>query len=580
MRRAHLGLALLALATGCSFLTDFGEIEPLGGASAQGGHGGAGGGAGGAGGGVGLNGAGGAGGAPMCTPSACENCLLGNAMQCPTQDEIQGVVLSAPVSPPAESSQSGVVLGDGVTWSGSNNAAFIAHFIDRTGSNTFSVGSQPLNAVLSAGVLFDASGTVLGAASPCTDAGTDPTPGDETFFFGLAPVLSGANQEVAIAGAFEGQRARWFSSTQDCSDLNGSRIQGPTGNVEQFVPFLAWAGATTQNQGLKRTLTPLAASSGNGYLSDVAAVPGATDGDVIAIGLAQTNPFGVGVGFSDNYYLVHTAGPNPTDLAPLPFFSCQVNHYDTLDGIRSSVAVDSDDAVWFAGTGCPTNGGHIGVDRAFLGRTSLGLGDFSDTRAFGTDNGGAVSITEVAVSDAVVVVAGSYQFTVVDQLEDGSTPDTADGDDAFVMAFTRQGWNNVQKPVWFRRFASEGPVTIQSLIIDNGRVFIAGQSGQNIASGDVRSCFTDDPPPGRGRAFFAMMSELEGNLDWIRVEGFTPSTQPPPVADAYFATGTLLLPITGAAWAATGEHGLMQLDCADSATMVDRPSAALHLLNL
>lgn len=555
----------------CSFITDFRDVEALGG-SAQG-AGGSGVGASGAGG-VGGAGGGGTGGFEVVC-EACQNCLAVNSANCPTST-VMPTVLAAPLSVPSTSAQSGVLVNDAFTIGG--EPYFVGHFVDRTGANQFDIPGSTLSAQLSAGFVIDASGAVVSAASPCLNDGSGAL-GDETFFMSGAHVVNATKDEIVVAGAFEGERATFFNATQDCSAISGPHIAGPPNNGMNFVPFLTWIEVGGPSPLPRRSLTPIAASAGqNGYLSDVAAVPGTNSGEVVAIGLAQINPFGVGPAINDAYYLVRSSGPNPSALEPLDFKSCKVNHFETLDGLRSSVAVAPDGEVWFAGSGCPSIAPQNDAERAFMGHASSDLAT-PVTRTFGNDTN-LVSITEIAVSTSHVIVAGTYTGQVVPTLMNDAPTDSGDEGDGFVMAFDRASWTDGSRPVWFRRIASDGgPAQITGLVVDNGRVFVSGHVGDDATIAPVQSCISSNAL-GRGRALFAMMSEANGGLDWMRIEGAEPPEPDPAGQQLFFATGTTIVPVNGAVYTATSSHGKMLLECGGNSTVDNKPKATLRRLDL
>lgn len=189
-----------------------------------------------------------------------------------------------------------------------------------------------------------------------------------------------------------------------------------------------------------------------------------------------------------------------------------------------------------------------------------------------------IAITELAVSDEMVIVAGTYSGLPIPTLAGGGDVPYGDDTEGFVMAFARSGWTNQSKPVWFSRIASDGgPAQIDALAIDAGKVFVAGSIADGGGIGSAQGCFTSTPL-GRGRAFFAQLSEGEGTLDWLHMDGFA-ATNVPDLSN-HFARGTALLPRVGGLLTATSTHGEMLLDCGQGSTDAnERPEAFVRLFD-
>jgi hypothetical protein len=132
-------------------------------------------------------------------------------------------------------------------------------------------------------------------------------------------------------------------------------------------------------------------------------------------------------------------------------------------------------------------------DRSFLTLFSDDTLQNPETRLLGsTDN--PIGITEVAASEAMVIVAGTYSGNPVTLANGDDVPSgqTADG---FVMAFTRAGWTNQADPVWFRRIASDGgDARVETLATDGTRVFIGGRMGANGGIGNAEGCWASNAP--------------------------------------------------------------------------------------
>lgn len=584
--RTLFGLLTLSTTMACSFITDFRDVEDAGQGgeptTTTGGNGGNGG-DGASGGNGGDGGTGGDGGNIVNPCSPCRNCFAPDADQCPNVPTIgESTVLATPDSTPAAiGPTNNVIINDGVRLDDSNDplVRFVGHFNVRTGAPELEVGNTSLIGAPGAGFVLDQDGELLLAAQACVD--TAKFFPDETFFFAtaLAPNSAAAtDDELVIAGAFEGERAVLYTgaSAPDCEDLVSPQITGPAGNRNDFTPFIAWFDAQTNE--LQRTLTPdTAEETRNGYLSDIAALNG-PGGPVVGIGMASADPFSSEDFAGDvHYYVVRADGPTNPQVEVLDYRSCKADHYATLDGLRSGIAVDSEEQVWFAGTGCPFALG-TGPDQSFLGRMNADLSGL-EVRTLGAGNN-SMGISRIAVSEDWVVVAGTYTGLPIDEVTSRQdVPSGSDGD-GFIMAFDRRTWNDGASPAWFKRIGvDDDPANITGLVIDNGRVFVSGRFGGN---GDVvpeEVCF-DSAAIGRGRAFFAMFSEETGDLDWLRIDGFEA-----PVPDGnesdFIAQGTMVLPVTGAVYTATTSHGKMLFTCGESSTGDDdRTRAFLRKFDL
>ncbi len=558
-------LASAALAFGaCSFVTDFPEIETLGGngsgADNPGGNNTGGDSSGGGGGGGGDGG----GGSLPCVTAACENCLTAPG-SCPLLDPPIARLLGPPSLPdPGAATYVDIIE----IVQKANGPRYIGNFRDAGAAGLETSGATLVMGNQQAGIILGVEGEAIRLAGACDDSGV--TGGDEVVFSGATV----ADDELVIAGVFEGGRMVFSTSTMDCS--TSPFVDAPTATGTDFAPFLVWFDAATDT--VDRSLEPGTSGKSleNGYLSDVAAMPGGAVGRVAAIGAAGRNPFGTAAAFGGayQYYVLVTADSSPTALEPLGLGTC--GSFSQLDALRSSIAVDLSGGIWAAGTGC-TLGQEGSPDRSFLTLFSDDTLQNPETRLLGsTDN--PIGITEVAASEAMVIVAGSYSGNPVTLANGDDVPSgqTADG---FVMAFTRAGWTNQADPVWFRRIASDGgDARVETLATDGTRVFIGGRMGANGGIGNAEGCWASNAP-GRGRSFFAQLDEGTGALDWLHVEGFEAAGAPD--LEQFVARGMALLPLsTGGLLTATGSHGEMLLECGDSSTNADgRPEVLLRLFN-
>jgi len=559
-------LGALALVGACSFLTDFPDVET----APAGGNGGSGG--------AGStatstsdtssSGLGGEGGGPPCTE--CRNCFPDGAV-CPDVTTTDSYVLVAPPAMPDPMARIAWAT-DGAQLSGLDYVfvgTYSSQLSTPTGTIT-STGTEQGGFVLRGGPSPFSFGTAV-----CTAGGTPAN--DEVFLNGVA--LAPGGTSLVIGGAFQGDKLALYSSTIDCAMPEGE-VNGPAPlGDSNLVPFLVWVAADT-GLVLKSLEPGVEEQDNNGYISDVTAAPNAPDPDrVVAIGLANGNPFDAnptdGDGFG--FYLVSSDGvANPFYLAPLGVACTQPFGTFTLPGLRSAVATDSaDDFVWAAGSGC------LGDERSFLVRVPL-MPDGS----FGTPleatygrPGHPMSISEVAVSTAHVVVAGTYSGQPeADWLGNVSGFEPGDDGDAFVMAFDRALWTNEIRPKWFRRIRSQGDypdglddATVDALVVDADRVSITGRVGEEGGIGAAYGCFTG-PPLSRGRAYVAQLDEATGGVGWLRIDGFTELA-----VNDHFARGTALVPLSGAIVTATSTHGGMVLECGGSSVGAnDEPLAHIR----
>lgn len=583
MRTSSIALVLLSSTMACSFFTDFKDVEGQGGDPTSTSNTGAGGAQGGQGGGGGEGGTAGAGGEIINPCTACQNCFAPVASQCPNVPAVaDSIVLATDNSTPSATAPTNNVLierGVRLDDSADPKLRFVGQFAIRAGANQLAVGNNSLVGAPGAAFVLDGFGDVVFAAQACSD--TKGVFADETFFFGATLAANGVStgdDELVITGAFEGDRAVLYSgaSAPDCGNKVAPQITGPAGNGQFFAPFIAWFDAESSE--LQRTLTPNnTAETRNGYLSDVAALPG-LGGPVVAIGIASEDPFSAEpFGGQVHYYVVRADGPTNPLVSVLDYQSCKASHYETLDGLRSGIAVDADDQVWIAGTGCPLAVG-VGPDQSFLGKMSSDLTGL-EVRTLGAGDN-SMGISRIAVSQDWVVVAGTYSGQPIDKVTSEEPVPSGTNSDGFVMAFTRQDWNDGATPAWFRRIGVDGGVAdITDLVIDNGRVFVSGRFGDNGEVVQEEVCFETNAI-GRGRAFFAMFSEQDGTLDWLRIDGFE-APVPDGAESTFIAQGTMVLPVPGAVYTATTSHGKMLYGCGQGSTGDDdRTRAVLRRFDL
>ncbi|MEJ7731826.1 MAG: hypothetical protein WKG00_21780 [Polyangiaceae bacterium] len=543
------GAMVAAAAPACSLLTDFPDVV----ASSAGG-----------------GGSGGAGGGGC---GECRNCYEG-ARACPEVASIFDV--QAPTSTPGPGANTNVAVNDGV--STPSGVRLVGSFRNAGGAG-LQVGGSTLTAMGDRGMGFvvGEDGTLLIGAGPCTDR--SERGGDEVFFMSAAAVNDMGSELLVVGGAFEGRRLVFTGNTLDCGNTSNGVIEGPTAQAPtDFVPFLAWLDALT-GQGIN-ALAPT--QSFDGYFADVAAIPEADDGSVVAIGLARGNPFAVSPTWPDfQYFVARVVGPSggvDASTVALDYRTCLSDHYATLDGLRASIAADHavNDA-FVGGTGCPVAAPQDQGDRSFLGRIGLdGELDPEPFRTFG-GAGNPVAITEVAVSTLHVVVAGTYSGNPGIELTGGGQAPAGTDSDGFVMAFARDGWSNTSNPVWFLQITSNaGPASIRDLKLADDRIYVAGSIAESGEVGDVEAC-VETPSPDT-RAFFAEILADTGTAAWFRVEGSAVGgTDPAP----FFATGTTVVRTADVLVTATGTHGELVLGCGESSTnTLDRPQVTVRRLEL
>ncbi len=564
-----LGLTASALVSACAFVTDFGDVTALSGGAGTGASSSTGG-AGGAG------GTGGTGAGPSCT-EACVDCFAGSTA-CPAP-AVDTFFFDAEVSSPLD--ENSVRITDAF-FSTLGEPRYVGSFIDRAGGDTLTHPFGVLTGSNAAGFLAKEDGEIIGAAGKCNDDNSTPVLGDEVFFnAGTAVDDTPMNSKVVAVGAFEAEHVRFYDGDLDCS-LNGTGIDSQDDGMN-FTPFIAWMDSASGAP--QRSLAPAFASGTDlGYLSDVAALPSNSPGRVAAIGVAAVRPFGPVGAFQDGftYYVVSSNGIVAPQVLPLPFHPCEANHYKGLSGLRSSIAVNQGTQVWVAGTGCAAP--IAAVDhprRSFLGVLSSNDGALSMPTAFRSFGNGdpsdTIAISEVAVSDGWVVVAGNYTGNPVELA--GSMPTATGSDDGFVMGFPRANWDNGVPPSWFVRIASDGgPGDVHALMIDNGRVFLAGDLADGGGIEGAQACFTSQSL-GRGRAVFAQLDEATGALAWMRVDGFEPESGG--TLTNRFASGTAILADATFVVTVTSTHGEVDLGCTGGSTgLGDKPRSTVRAFML
>jgi hypothetical protein len=190
-----------------------------------------------------------------------------------------------------------------------------------------------------------------------------------------------------------------------------------------------------------------------------------------------------------------------------------------------------------------------------------------------------MSVTEVAVTDDTILVAGTYSGTPDVGLD--NIPTGHPDGDGFVMAFLRAEYTNQSPALWFQRIQSvQGRGEVETLVVDGDRVFVGGKLGVDGGIPPYTSC-TSSVTPGRGKAFVAMLNEGTGSLDWFRQDGFEPSIEPQSLLNAYAKTTALAFRSDGSLVTATGSHGYMLLDCNSNSTPMElAPQVSVRQLSL
>jgi hypothetical protein len=570
MRAELIGLlvGIAALGAACSFVTSFPDIEVVGGGSNVGGNAVGGNGVGGNGvGGDGANNTGGdpTGGSVPCVMGGCQNCLSA-AGSCPVPGT--PVRLVAPASTPDPMAATNIEIME--ILEKSDGLRYVGNFRDVNAMGLDTGGADMVIGNQQAGIVLGPAGVPITIGGACDDSGV---PGGDEVVFTAATV---ADSEIVIAGVFEGARLVLSPSSVDC--MASPVVDATPTAGDAFAPFLIWLNAGDDT--VKWSLSPIGGTgTDNGYLTDVAAFPGGELGRVAAIGVATRDPFNKGADFSAGYqyYALVSSGPVPTVLAPLGLGTCGASA--GLDGLRSSIAVDSQGQVWAAGTGCTVGQEGQGYDESFVMRFDDETLEDPAIEGFG-DASNPIGITEIVASDTMIIMAGTYSGSPIPTLADGSDTPTGQDTDGFVMAYDRAGWSNQSEPIWFQRIASDsGDASVETLAVQGGRVFVGGKMGAGGGIGDAQGCWAS-VAMGRGRSYFAQLSEETGSLDWLHVEGFEARESADP--SLFFARGMALLPTLGEDLeTATGFHGEMLLDCDSSATnAASQPEVHLRLFNL
>ncbi len=443
---------------------------------------------------------------------------------------------------------------------------YIGHYADYVGGMFEGYASTPAG-----GFVLDAEGNVIAFGRNCAEA-AGAQEGDEVFFFGATTTLNGGQMEYAIVGAMQAPRVGFAGGPGSPVCGTASQINGPAiADDSTTNPFIVWFNG--QSDLVLRSTTPTTPSSNeNGYLSDVAFTPGLDAGEVVAIGIASVDPFtngGSPRAFGDvdgaidyQYYVVRDSDGEAPVVQPLGYRSCVENHYNTLEGLRSSIAVGNDGVVFAGGTGCTvSNEGH---DEAFLVTLDASDLDPDVGRTFGSGPTQSASITEVTTSDEFVLVAGSFTGEPFP-----GVPVTGDNGDGYVMAFQRDNYNNTTPIAWFTRIYADddgGPAVVEALVAGGGRVFVSGHFVNDGGVGTLSTCLEPANPLGRGRSFVAALRESDGFLEWVRVDGTQPLDEPLTQTDAIATTSALYFDAAGILFGATKTHGYMQLECTDGAT--------------
>jgi hypothetical protein len=458
-----------------------------------------------------------------------------------------------------------VVVVGGEPW-------FLGNFNDATSQST-TLGATTYDGIQAGGFLLRQNGAVSHVVRPCDDTGTDATLVDEVFYIAGARVdHSSFGDLIAIAGGVQGGSLHLLPSAADvaCPTTPDPVLDGP-GNTGATAPSLLWFDASDGS--LRESLLPDPTRPGNsehGYLSDVAALPGTTTGEVVALGMAQINPFGTTVSFeaSDNseFYVMRTAGLGEPTLRRLMVQSCVENPNGTLDGLRSSVAVSGtggSSEVWVGVTACDFNQG-VSPDRGVLFHLQGDLSDASSRRVLGgADN--PVSITELAVVESPprLIVAGTYTGD-----PDGFGPSvvvpTGQDGDGFVAAFDWSAYSDQSSALWFQRIDSNVPMSLDALTIADGVVYVGGSGGSSVTVGALSNCVQSETP-GRGRSVIVALDLADGAALWLRADGAIPANNAEPITDG-FARTTALGASGGSLYASTTSFRRLLFECDGGAT--------------
>ncbi len=383
---------------------------------------------------------------------------------------------------------------------------------------------------------------------------------EEVFMMSMARL---PNSLVVLGGGYEGSNLVQFDDALDCM-TDTVVVDGPP--VDHLTPFLMWFNPTsrTSPQSLKPEIQGVGAIA-NGYISDVAALTGASNADrVVAIGIADGDPFDdvLGNGGDIGFYVVSAVDDMTHTFLPLNDVNCQDIQSDELWGLRSSIAVDPAGDVWAVGASCPEGDGQSFLTR--IDTTPEGVFSTLETAVWG-DSSNPMVITEIAISDSRVVIAGQYSGTPVPAWTDVPGFETGDQGDAFVMAFPlfdgKFPWNNTTLPLWFRRIRSDGTsnvdATVDALIVGDGAVWVSGIVAAVGGIGNAVGCYETDPLDA-GRAYLAELDEVSGTAHFVRIDGFDTTGN----AGAYtFARGTALVHPPNQLVSAVSSMGNLKLEC-------------------
>jgi hypothetical protein len=459
-----------------------------------------------------------------------------------------------------------VVVVGGEPW-------FLGNFNDSTSQAT-TLGSTIYGGLQAGAFLMRESGAVSHVSRPCDDTGTDPTLVDEAFYVAGARVdHSSFGDLIAIAGGVQGGSLHLLPSAADvsCPATPDPLLDGP-GNTGATAPSLLWFDASDGS--LRESLFPdpmRPGTSEHGYLSDVAALPGTTIGEVVALGIAQINPFGSTVSFESSvnfeFYVMRTAGlPGEPTLRRLMVQSCVEDPNGTLDGLRSSVAASGPSGspeIWVGVTACDFNQG-VSPDRGVLFHLQGDLSDASSRRVLG-DATNPVSITEIAVVESPprLIVAGTYSGD-----PDGFGPSvivpTGQNGDGFIAAFDGTAYTDQSSALWFQRIDSNVPMTLDALTIADGAVFVGGRGGSSVSVGDLVNCVDSETPDG-GRSVIVALDLESGAPRWLRADGARPTNNPEPLTDAFARTSALGV-TGGSLYASTSSIRKLLFECSEGAT--------------
>jgi len=576
-RRVAWVASALCLVAGCSLVTTFPEIEESTAAGAAG-QGGAGGGTTNVGG--NGNGGGGAGaGGGECTPvlADCTDCA-GTVEHCGAMlTEIGSTTLIGPPNVPTSDGFAEVTAG---TTLASGAPVFAGVFQEHLGVGL--QGTNKLSALdVGVGFISSADGDLLFGMSPCDGTASSMTMGAIVSFPKASPPA------LAVVGGFTADRLLPFNGSTNCS--GSGVIPSHVGNGT-ITPYIYWF---RENGNAMESLEPPAGEqqiNEHAMFLDAAVVDAqAANPNLVAIGVTTSSAFNaLGAVDGTKFFLLSAGTANLKSAKPLQFGPCQADAFNDFDRIDGSIAVDPvDGGVWVAGSdGCG------GLDQpagpqptGFLQRWSTTAGAPGEAPTFDAatvtlpiNSTNHFRVRRLVVTSDSILLAGVYTGVPSFKMAAGGDPDAGHaGGDAYVVRFPRAGFTNQSKATWFRRIASDNPLTnVLDLRADGGRIYVAGRVGTDLGIGDVFSCLTADL--GGGRGFVAELDEATGAVNWMRLDGGLPQS-PDGSAPPRRVSDTVVVPYgRGNLALATSSLGDVVLQCDESSTDVAKPTVTLRML--